>query len=383
MYTTYMNKGLFQRQIYTNIKNSLFKGKVVLIYGARQIGKTTLMQKIMSEYDDNFVYFINGDEPDIQKSLATKTSVELRKMIGEAKLLCIDEAQNIDQCSQVIKLIHDTYPEIQIIATGSSAFYLQNTMHEALTGRNVSFHMHPLMVSEFAKTSNKGSDIYRLVEDMLIWGMYPEMRIMESESRRDRLVQLSSDYLYKDIFAFEHINKPQTLQKLLKIIASQVGDLLSVQKVANDLGISRDTVERYITILERSYIIFRIQPYSKSERLLARGMSKVYFWDNGIRNGILGKTMSMELREDKGKLFENFIFSEMMKRAFFTGVDPEYFFWRYKDLQEIDVIEKDMNGNLKGFECKYKKQKVEVSKHAPVDKVSVISADNFMDFLEV
>ena len=180
-----MNKDLFQRQIYTNIKNSLFKGKVVLIYGARQIGKTTLLQKIMSEYDDNFVYFINGDEPDIQKSLATKTSVELKKMIGNAILLCIDEAQNIQDCSRVIKLIHDTYPEIQVIATGSSAFYLQNTMHEALTGRNVSFHMHPLMVSEFAKTSKNGSNMYRLVEDILIWGMYPEMRIMESESRRE------------------------------------------------------------------------------------------------------------------------------------------------------------------------------------------------------
>lgn len=378
-----MNKDLFQRQIYTNIKNSLFKGKVVLIYGARQIGKTTLLQKIMSEYDNQSVYFINGDEPDMQKSLATKTSIELKKIIGNATLLCIDEAQNIQECSRVIKLIHDTYPEIQVIATGSSAFYLQNTMYEALTGRNTSFHMSPLMVSEFAKITKQSSDIYRLVEDMLIWGMYPEMRLMESDTRRERLTQLSSDYLYKDIFAFEHINKPQTLQKLLKIIASQIGDLLSIQKVANDLGVSRETVERYVTILERSYIIFRIQPYSKSERLLARGMSKVYFWDNGIRNGILGKTMSMELREDKGKLFENFIISEMMKRAFFTGKYPEYFFWRYKDMQEIDIIEKDINGNILGFECKYKKQKVEVSKHAPVDKVSVISADNFMDFLEV
>lgn len=373
-------KPFIDRHIYHKIKENIFQGKVILIYGARQIGKTTLLKHLRDEYQN--VRFLNGDEPNVQENFSSrKNSNEIKQFIGDSKLVFIDEAQNIEGCAKSIKLIYDTYPEIQIIATGSSAFDLQNMMNEPLTGRNLSLYMNPLMASEFQTTLDNKNDIYRYTEDMLIWGMYPEVRLLSGEKRKERLLQLTNDYLLKDILAFESIRKPTLVQNILKILADQVGSTFSINKISNDLNVSRNTVEKYIQILEQAYIIFRLPAYSGKERVKARLMDKIYFWDNGIRNGILGRLVDMDIREDKGALFENFIISEKMKSKRLFGNDLNYYFWRTKNDQEIDIIEENSEKNIKGFECKYSMNNVKIPSNSPVEEIEVINSKNYSEFL--
>ena len=381
VYYTDMNEKTFiYRHIYRKIKENIFQGKVILIYGARQIGKTTLLKHLRGEYEN--VRFLNGDEPSVQENFSNrKNSNEIKQFIGDSKLVFIDEAQNIEGCAKSIKLIYDTYPEIQIIATGSSAFDLQNMMNEPLTGRNLSLYMNPLMVSEFQTTLEHEKDIYKYTEDMLIWGMYPEVRLLSGEKRKERLLQLTNDYLLKDILTFESIRKPALVQNILKILADQVGSTFSINKISNDLNVSRNTVEKYIQILEQAYIIFRLPAYSGKERIKARLLDKIYFWDNGIRNGILGRLTDMDIREDKGALFENFIISEKMKMKRLFSNDTNYYFWREKNDQEIDIIEEGDDKKIRGYECKYSLDNVKVPIKSPVEKIEVINSKNYYDFL--
>jgi predicted AAA+ superfamily ATPase len=376
-----MNETTFiYRHIYHKIKENIFQGKVILIYGARQIGKTTLLKHLRGEYEN--VMFLNGDEPSVQENFSSrKNSNEIKQFIGDSKLVFIDEAQNIEGCAKSIKLIYDTYSEIQIIATGSSAFDLQNMMNEPLTGRNLSLYMNPLMLSEFQTTLDHKSDIYRYTDDMLIWGMYPEVRLLSGEKRKERLLQLTNDYLLKDILTFESIRKPALVQNILKILADQVGSTFSINSISNDLNVSRNTVEKYIQILEQAYIIFRLPAYSSKERVKARMLDKIYFWDNGIRNGILGRLTDMDIREDKGALFENFIISEKMKMKRLFSNDINYYFWREKNDQEIDIIEEDDVKKIKGYECKYNVDNVKTPIKAPVEKVEVVNSKNYSEFL--
>lgn len=373
-------KTFIYRHIYRKIKENIFQGKVILIYGARQIGKTTLLKHLRGEYDN--VRFLNGDEPSVQENFSSKkNSDEIKQFIGDSKLVFIDEAQNIEGCAKSIKLIYDTYPEIQIIATGSSAFDLQNMMSEPLTGRNLSLYMNPLMASEFQTTLDHKNDIYKHTDDILIWGMYPEVRLLSGEKRKERLLQLTNDYLLKDILAFESIRKPVLVQNILKILADQVGSTFSINSISNDLNVSRNTIEKYIQILEQAYIIFRLPAYSGKERIKARLMHKIYFWDNGIRNGILGRLVDMNIREDKGPLFENFIISEKMKMKRLFNNDANYYFWREKNDQEIDIIEESGEKKIKGYECKYSIDNVKVPIKSPVEKIEVINSKNYSDFL--
>lgn len=377
-----MNEKTFiYRHIYQKIKDNIFQGKVILIYGARQIGKTTLLKHLRDEYKN--VRFLNGDEPSVQENFSSKkNSNEIKQFIGDSKLVFIDEAQNIEGCAKSIKLIYDNYPEIQIIATGSSAFDLQNMMNEPLTGRNLSLYMNPLMVSEFQTTLDNENDVYNYTNDMLIWGMYPEIRLLNGEKRKERLLQLTNDYLLKDILAFENIRKPALVQNILKILADQIGSIFSINSISNDLNVSRNTVEKYIQILEQAYIIFRLPAYSGKERIKARLLDKIYFWDNGIRNGVLGKLMDMDIREDKGPLFENFIISEKMKQKRLFSNDTNYYFWRGKNDQEIDVIEEDGDKKLSGYECKYNSDHIRNPNASPVESVVAINNKNYFDFLK-
>jgi len=375
-----MNKIFIKRNIYSRIKENIFQGKVILIYGARQIGKTTLLKHLKEEY--NNVRFLNGDEPNVQENFSDKNnSNELKQFIGDTKLVFIDEAQNIEGCAKSIKLIYDNYPEIQIIATGSSAFDLQNMMHEPLTGRNVSMYMNALMVSEYKNFLEHESDIYMYTDDMLIWGMYPEMRLLSGISREERLLQLTNDYLFKDVLTLDNIRKPDLVQKILKILADQIGSTFSINSIANDLKVSRNTIEKYIKILEQAYIIFRLPAYSGKERIKARLLDKIYFWDNGIRNGVLGRTIDMSIRQDKGQLFENFIMSEFMKKKVLFKNSINYFFWRLDDNKEIDIIEESSDGSIKGYECKYNTENIKLPTGSPVEKLEVINSKNYIDKL--
>ncbi len=379
-YNDMHNKPFINRHIHNKIKENIFQGKVILIYGARQIGKTTLLKHLRDEYDN--VRFLNGDEPNVQESFSSKkNSNELKQFIGDSKLVFIDEAQNIEGCAKSIKLIYDTYPDIQIIATGSSAFDLQNMMNEPLTGRNISLYMNPLMVSEFQTILENNNDIYQHTDDMLIWGMYPEIRLLSGEKRTERLLQLTNDYLIKDILAFESIRKPILVQNILKILADQIGSTFSINSIANDLKVSRNTIEKYIHILEQAYIIFRLPAYSGKERVKARLMDKIYFWDNGIRNGILGRLVDMGIREDKGALFENFVISELMKAKRLYKNNTNYYFWREKNDQEIDIIEEDGSKKIKGYECKYNIESVKIPSKSPVKNIEVVNSKNYSNFL--
>jgi predicted AAA+ superfamily ATPase len=375
-----MNKIFIKRNIYGKIKDNIFKNKVILIYGARQIGKTTLLKHLKEEYQN--VRFMNGDEPNVQENFSYKNnSNELKQFIGDTNLVFIDEAQNIEGCAKSIKLIYDNYPDIQIIATGSSAFDLQNMMHEPLTGRNISLYMNPLMVSEYKGFLEHESDIYTYTDDMLIWGMYPEMRLLNGITREERLLQLTNDYLFKDVLTLDNIRKPDLVQKILKILADQVGSTFSINSIADDLKVSRNTIEKYIKILEQAYIIFRLPAYSGKERIKARLMDKIYFWDNGIRNGVLGRTVDMSIRQDKGQLFENFIISELMKKKVLFKNSTNYFFWRMDNNKEIDIIQENPDGSIQAYETKYAVENVKIPAGSPVNRIEVVHSKNYGSFL--
>lgn len=370
-----------KRDIQDLVTAKLFKGRAIIIYGARQVGKTTLIKKIQYECSVSSKY-LNCDEPDIRESFSNKTSTELKELIGNNKLVLIDEAQRVRDIGISLKLIIDNYPEIQIIATGSSSFELSNIIGEPLTGRKHEFQLYPFSLRELLQI-NTETEIDRLLETRIIKGMYPDVVVNRDESE-DILKDIAESYLYRDVLQFQNIRNPEVLNKLLQALALQIGNEVSYNELANKLQIDKNTISNYINILEKAFIIFRLNPFSKNLRNELKKLRKIYFVDTGIRNALIKNLNPLGLRQDTGSLWENFLISERIKSINNEGNSKNLFFWRTHQQQEIDLIEEE-GGRIEGYELKMNLKKNIIPKifrdNYPGVKVSVINRSNYRDFL--
>ena len=360
----------------------LFKGKAVLIMGPRQCGKTTLVKSIV-ENTGKQTLWLNGDDADTQSLLQSPTSTRLKALIGKNVIMVIDEAQRIENVGIVIKLVVDNIKTVQVIATGSSSFELANKINEPLTGRKFEYHLFPLSFNEMAAHISVLEE-KRLLEHRMIYGYYPE--VVTNAGDEENLLRLLADsYLYKDLFALEQLKKPGLLQKILQAMALQLGNEVSYHEVAQLVGADNETIEKYIDLLEKAYVVFRLPSLNRNVRNEIKKGRKIYFYDNGIRNSIIRNYSPLNLRNDKGALWENFLVTERWKRNEYAGYYPNRFFWRTHAQQEIDYIE-EAKGKLSGWEFKWS---TKAGKTIPKtflnayreSKVQFIHHDNFMDFL--
>ena len=370
-----------KRDIQDLVTSKLYKGRAVIIYGARQIGKTTLIKRIQDEYHLRSSY-LNCDEPDIRESLFNKTSTQLKELVGDSRLVLIDEAQRVKNIGITLKLLIDNFPDVQIIATGSSSFELSNKIAEPLTGRKYEFQLYPFSLRELMQINTR-KEINRLLEVRIIKGMYPDVVINKSESQYI-LKDITRSYLYRDILQFQTIRNPEVLNKLLQALALQIGNEVSYNKLANKLQIDKNTISNYIDILEKAFIIFRLNPFSRNIRNELKKLRKIYFIDTGIRNTLINNLNPLDIRQDAGSLWENFLISERVKFLNNHGYFKNLYFWRTHQQHEVDLIEKE-SGNMHGYEFKINAKKNKVPKifkdNYPGVKIDFIDMDNYMDFL--
>lgn len=375
---------MIEREIQPSIEKKLFKGKLIIIYGARQVGKTTLIKNIGEKFSDQSIY-INCDEPDYRALLTDATSTQLKNLIGNKKLVLIDEAQRVKNIGLTLKLFVDQVKDIQVIATGSSSFELSNIVNEPLTGRKFEYHLYPISIRELK--NNLGLiEIKRLIEERIIYGMYPEV-IVNPVEKKNQLKEITRSYLFKDILSYEGIRKPEVIEKLLIVLSAQVGSEVSYNELANTIGIDKDTITKYIDILEKAFIVFRLNPFSRNLRTEITKMRKIYFYDTGIRNALISNFNNLDARNDKGALWENFIITEKIKMNDALNLDFKSYFWRTSQQQEIDYIE-EIEGDLYAYEFAYNTQKKkQISKtflNAYKTKLNeVININNYGNFLGI
>jgi len=369
------------RYIEKRINKLLFKGKALILYGARQVGKTTILRRLQKSRPEKSIY-LNCDEPDIRQSLSNVTSSEIKAVFGKASIVFLDEAQRIDNIGLCLKLAVENFPDMQIIATGSSSFELSDSISEPLTGRKFELQLFPFSVEEL-RHDHSNLEIQRLLEHRMLYGMYPEI-VQNYGEELDLLKEISRSYLYKDVLQYQHIKNPEILEKLLQALALQIGSEVSYNELAVLLGIDKKTVASYVRILEQAYIIFLLRPFSRNLRNELKKLRKIYFIDTGIRNALINNFNPMSLRQDAGVLWENFMLSERMKLNSYQNRSVDMYFWRTHQQQEIDLIE-DSEGKLAGFEFKWGKRKFRVPKifqqTYPDSTVGPVTPLNFSEFV--
>ena len=370
------------RELEHVIIDRLFKKKAIVIVGPRQVGKTTLLH-LISEKVDKKLIFLNCDEPDVRKKLELPTSSELKALIGNAELILIDEAQRVKDIGITLKLLIDNLPDKQVIVTGSSALELSNSINEPLTGRKYEYKMFPFSFAELIDANGLLNE-NRLLEHRMIYGMYPDVVNNQGEER-EILTNIVSSYLYKDIFDFQDIRKPELIEKLLQALALQVGSEVSINELSQLVGIDNSTILRYIDLLEKSYIIFHLRSFSRNVRNELKKSRKIYFYDNGVRNALISNLNPLDLRTDVGALWENFLISERMKRNVYSMNYANCYFWRTTQQQEVDFIE-DKDGTLNCYEFKWNsKKKAKLtstfSTNYPESTFKLINQDNYLDFI--
>ncbi len=373
---------MITRILETTIKKRLFSGKAIIILGPRQSGKTTVIKAIRKKIKRKILSF-TGDDPATRQLLDTPSLVKLKQIIGKNKVLIIDEAQRIENIGLSLKLIIDNIEGVQIIVTGSSAFELTNYLNEPLTGRKWEYRLYPLSFQELA-AHNGVFDEFQNLENRLIFGSYPEVVTSIGEEIAV-LKQITDSYLFKDVLILDNIKKSNKLEKLLQALALQIGQQVSYNELSNLLDINRATIERYIDILEKAFVIFRLSPLSRNMRNELKRSRKIFFADTGVRNAVINNFGILSLRQDTGALWENYLISERIKRNAYANVYANYYFWRTHSQQEIDFIE-ERNGKLYAFEFKWNgKRKVKVPnsfiKAYPDAEFKVITPDNYIDFL--
>jgi len=369
------------RSIELRINKLLFKGKAVILYGARQVGKTTLLRRLQKNRPEKSIY-LNCDEPDIRLSLSNITSTEIKALFGKAQLVFLDEAQRVPNIGLTLKLAVDNFPEIQIVATGSSSFELSDGIAEPLTGRKFELHLFPLSIEEL-RHEYSNVEIQRLLEHRMLYGMYPEI-VRNFGEELDFLKEISRSYLYKDVLQYQQIKNPEVLDKLLQALALQLGSEVSYNEVASLLGIDKKTVASYVRILEQAFIIFPLKPFSRNLRNELKKLRKIYFVDTGIRNALINNFNPMALRQDVGALWENFMISERLKKNSNENRGVAMYFWRTHQQQEIDLIE-DSGGKLSGYEFKWGKKKSRTPKlfleTYQGSSIAPVTSSNFPEFV--
>lgn len=373
--------GMIKRTLESAIQQRLWQGKAIILFGARQVGKTTMLKNLLQDRDD--VLWLNGDEQDVRNLFGNASSTLFDTVIGKRKIVVIDEAQRITDIGLCLKLITDNIPDVQVIATGSSSFDLSNKINEPLTGRKLEYWMYPLSFGELAEHHGL-LDEKRLLTHRLVYGSYPDVINNEGDERMV-LSELADSYLYKDILMFDKIKKSDKLVKLLQALAFQIGTEVSYNELAQTCGLDPKTVESYVTLLEQSYIVFRLGSFSRNLRNELKFCRKIYFWDCGIRNAVIGNYLMAESRMDTGALFENYIVTERLKKLRYDKSYAKSYFWRSKTKQEIDYIE-DMDGQLTAVEVKWNpKRKAALPKSFaeayPEVDFKVVTRDNYESIL--
>jgi len=374
-----MIERILEKQILAKINTN----KAIILLGSRQVGKTTLLKSLFENSSETI--WLNADEPDIQAIFANISSKRFEAIIGNKKMIIIDEAQRIPDIGLKMKLITDQLPSIQLIATGSSAFELSNKLNEPLTGRKWEFKMYPISFQEMVNHHGLLNEI-RLLPHRLVYGFYPDV-VNHQGNEKEILKQLSDSYLYKDLLMMDQIKKPSALVKLLQALALQIGSQVSYHELAQICGLDGKTVEKYMMLLEQSYIIFRLASFSRNQRNELKKSRKVYFLDNGIRNALIANFEHIENRTDIGALWENYLVSERIKYLAYHQKWVNNWYWRTTEQQEIDYVEEE-NGQLSAFEFKWNpKAKGSVPssfrKTYPAATINWIHRENFETFLGV
>ena len=365
------------------IKERLFQNKIIILYWARQVGKTTLSKKILAEYAWKSKY-LSCDLHSNQQILDYKNPQRFIDSFADFDLVVLDEAQNIENIWTILKILVEIYPEKQFIATGSSSFDLANTLNEPLTGRNFKFTLYALSVEEI-KNHYDSFFINDNLENLLIYGSYPEVFSVSENIKQERLNLLSWDYLYKDIFKFEWIKKSSYVKSILQLLALQLGNEVSYNEIGQKLGLNHITVQKYIDILEQAFIVFRLKSFSRNARNEITKWVKIYFYDLGVRNSLIQNYNSLGLRQDVWALWENFLISERQKFLNNALLYRNIYFWRNQAQAEIDYIE-EYDGELHAFEFKWWKKTPKIPKAFitayPDSSFEIINTDNFLTFVK-
>lgn len=371
------------RTLQQRIEENLFKGKAIIVIGARQVGKSTLFKQIVNQREEN-VLSLNCDEPEVKEMLSGINTSELKMLIGNHRIVMIDEAQRVKEIGMTLKRITDNFPDVQLMVTGSSSFELQDRLNEPLTGRKYEYHLYPISTHELLEDGGLLA-VKQSLEARLIYGSYPDV-INHTDEAKELIMNIAGSYLYKDLLALEDIRRPVLLEKLLIALALQVGSEVSYNELAQTIGSDSKTVEKYIDLLEKCYIIFRLNAFNRNLRNELKKSKKVYFYDNGIRNAIIQNFAPLALRNDAGALWENFFISERIKANEYAGRYVRSYFWRTTDQHEIDYIEEG-DGVFTTFEMKWnpRRQMVKLpaifQKTYPVKQMAVVTPDNYLEWL--
>lgn len=370
------------KRYFENLATYLKSNKVLVIYGPRQVGKTTLVKKFLDSSNLKYIYGNGGDV--VVKEVFE--GLNLAKIIEYSRgyeLVVIDEAQKISQIGEALKLLVDSVNNIKILVTGSSSFELAGQIGEPLAGRKTTLTLFPVSLLELAQQKNK-FEIRQNLEQYLIYGNYPEVLTRESNKDREEILnEIINSYLLRDILELDKVKGSKILLDLLRLLAFQVGSEVSLTEIGSQLGMDKKTVGRYLDLFEKSFIIFNLRGYSRNLRDEIKEKSKYYFYDNGVRNAVISNFNSIVFRNDIGPLWENFLFMERMKKRHYTGISANTFFWRTWGGQEIDLLE-EREGGLFGYEFKYKKSKAKTPKKFleayPQGSFQVVNQENFLDF---
>lgn len=373
---------MIKRKLKKSIENKLSNGKAIVITGARQTGKTTLVHQILEDQKD--IIHLNCDEPVVRETLTDANLPDLTRVIGQKKVVFIDEAQRVKNIGLTLKLITDNIQDTQLIVTGSSSLDLANEINEPLTGRKWEYQLFPISWTEYVQ--NRGFlKAKSELNQRILYGMYPDV-INHPGDEFDVLMQLSDSYLYKDLLALKGIRKPDLLEKLLQALALQIGNEMSYNELSKLLQVDKNTVARYIDLLEKTFVIFSIPSFSKNMRKEISKGKKIYFYDCGIRNAVISNFNKLELRTDKGALWENFLFSERLKTLRYSGKRAKMHFWRTTDQREIDYVETE-SGSIKAWEMKWnpkaKSKTVSSFKETYVTSIEMLTPDTFDEFLKI
>lgn len=355
------------------------KGKAIVLIGPRQVGKSTLIKDILKQKD--FLFF-DGDDFSVQQQLSEPNTNYLKRLIGNKKIVFIDEAQRIKNVGITSKIIIDQFEGVQLILSGSSAFELNNEINEPLTGRKWEYNLYPISFQELEQTIGF-SELSKQLEQRIVYGMYPDV-LNYVGNEREVLENLINSYLYKDILMLSGIKKADILQKLTQALSLQIGNEVSYNELSQLLGINKETVSNYIDLLEKAYIIFKVNPFSRNIRNEIRTNRKIYFYDTGLRNALISNFNALDLRQDKGALWENFLISERIKYLKYHKIYAKTYFWRTAQQQEIDWVE-EIDGKISAYEFKWQsKNKVKFPQKF-IDtyeaEKKVIDINNYYEFI--
>ena len=372
---------MIRRALQTRIESHLFKGKAIIVIGARQVGKSTMLRMILEGRNEPTLT-LNCDEPEVKEMLTNANLKELQLLIGKNKIVTIDEAQRVTDVGMTLKRITDNFPDVQLLVTGSSSFELQNKLNEPLTGRKLEYHLFPLSTGELL-AANGLLPVKQTLESRLIYGSYPDI-VTNAADTKELLANLADSYLYKDLLGVEGIRRPVLLSKLLTALALQVTSEVSYNELAQTVGSDSKTVEKYIDLLEKCFIVFRLNGFNRNLRSELKRSKKIYFYDNGIRNAILQNFAPLSMRQDVGALWENFIITERMKANQAAGRYAKSYFWRTTQQQEIDYVE-ESDGQFTLFEMKWNPKKANAkfpaifSNTYDVKEKKVITPENWLE----